>query len=150
MNGLEDGYGWIGAADLGGNELIGPALGGALFGVRPYFLPGIEKMIDQMPLGRSEVMAQKIVAALEQEKEHLFYPWAVAFAYALPMLVRWRTERAATKTVRSLGPEEWNSIMSFVARSGSMAMNSPNRREKIGNALEESGLRRNPGPDSRD
>jgi short-subunit dehydrogenase len=82
--------------------------------------PGIEKMIDRMPLGQPEVMAHKIVAALEREKKHLFYPRAVRFAFALPMIVRWNAERAAARTVGSFDANEWDEIMSFVARSGSM------------------------------
>ena len=82
--------------------------------------PGIEKMIDQMPLGSPEVMALKIVSALEREKNNLFYPWPVVFAHALPMIVRRRIERAAAGTARRLGPVEWDSVMTLVARSGSM------------------------------
>lgn len=83
-------------------------------------VPGIEKVVDQMPMGDPEVLAQKIVRAIEERKKYVFYPWPVAFAFALPMVVRWRIERSAARTVRDVDPTEWDSTMSLVARSGSM------------------------------
>lgn len=62
---LEDGYGRLFAADMGGNELVGPPLGGLLFSIRRA-LPFICDSVSYLIAG---VLIQKLPDALLQRSE---------------------------------------------------------------------------------
>ena len=81
--------------------------------------PGIERMIDRVPLGDPAELARLTVRALERGRAQLVYPRRAAFAYALPSLFRRDTRRLARKVARELDPAVLEAFGSLVVRSGS-------------------------------
>jgi uncharacterized protein len=81
--------------------------------------PGIERMIDRVPLGDPAELARLTVRALERGRAQLVYPRRAAFAYALPALFRRDTRRLARKVARELDPAVLEAFGSLVVRSGS-------------------------------
>jgi short-subunit dehydrogenase len=80
--------------------------------------PGIDRMLNRVPLGDAATMARRIADGLERRRKRVIYPRRTAIAYALPSLVRWDGRRLAARARRELGvPEELNSL---VVRTGSM------------------------------
>ena len=82
-------------------------------------LPGIDKMLNRVPLGDPKMLAGLTVAALRSGRRRVIYPRRTAVAYALPMLVRADTARLVKKSAREIDPESREEIMNLVARSGS-------------------------------
>ena len=83
-------------------------------------LPGIDRMLDRMPLGDPDVIADRIVRALQREKHRVVYPGRGRLLYWLPGVARWYGSRLATRTWRSLDTATREGLMTMVVRSGSM------------------------------
>ena len=81
--------------------------------------PGIERMLDRIPLGNPTVLARLIIRALERGKTRVIYPRRARLAYVLPALVRWDTRRLAARTARDVDPELREAVGSLVVRTGS-------------------------------
>ena len=81
--------------------------------------PGIERMLDRVPLGDAGEMARRIVAALERGRTRVVYPRRAAFAYVLPALMRLDTRRHAAKVARETDPATLEGLLSLVVRTGS-------------------------------
>lgn len=83
-------------------------------------LPGIERMLNRMPLGDPDVMAARIVRALQRGEHLVVYPGRARLVYWLPGVARWYGRRLAVRTWRSLDTATRDGLMSMVVRSGSM------------------------------
>ena len=81
--------------------------------------PGIEKMIDRVPLGDPAELARLTVRALQRGRAQLIYPRRAAVAYVLPSLIRRDTRRLAAKAARDLDPAAREAFGELVVRSGS-------------------------------
>jgi short-subunit dehydrogenase len=82
--------------------------------------PGIETMLDRIPLGDPAEMARVIVRGLEQGRAHVIYPRRSAIAYHLPTLARWDTRRAAARAAKQMDPAVREELEGLVMRTGSM------------------------------
>jgi short-subunit dehydrogenase len=81
--------------------------------------PGIERMLDRVPLGDAAVMARRIVAALERGRTRVIYPRRSALAYVLPALARGDIRRQAALVARETDPATLEGFFSLVVRTGS-------------------------------
>jgi short-subunit dehydrogenase len=88
-------------------------------------VPGIDRMLNRVPLGDAREMARRIVAAVERGKTRVIYPRRTAFAYHLPVVARWDTRRLATRVARETDPEVLEGMLSLVVRTGSMGDPAP-------------------------
>src|SRR5688500_16341297 len=66
--------------------------------------PGIDRMLDRVPLGDARECAQEIVRAIDRRRAHVVYPRRAAVAIHAPSLARWDTRRTAAKVARDLDP----------------------------------------------
>ena len=82
-------------------------------------LPGIERMLDRMPLGDPEVIAVRIVRALQRGKRRVIYPGRGRLVYWLPGVARWYGRRLAGRAWRSVDTPTREALMAMVVRSGS-------------------------------
>jgi hypothetical protein len=82
-------------------------------------IPGIERLIDRVPLGDAAVMAARIARGLERGATRVVYPRAAAFPLVLPGLVRSYARRQVARTVREVDAEAYEALMSLVVRTGS-------------------------------
>jgi short-subunit dehydrogenase len=78
--------------------------------------PGIERMIDRIPLGDAATTARLVARALERGRQRVIYPRRTAIAYYAPALVTWDTRRLVAKVPRA----EREALGSLVVRTGSM------------------------------
>src|SRR4051812_14932046 len=83
-------------------------------------VPGIERMLDRMPLGDAAEAARRIVAALERCRASVIYPRRAAVAYLLPAAARADTRRQVARVVRETDPEVLDAVLGLVVRTGSM------------------------------
>jgi uncharacterized protein len=81
--------------------------------------PGIETMLDRVPLGDAREMARRIVRAMDRRSAHVIYPRRAALAYHLPSVARRDTRRAAAKTARDTDPAVVEALEGLVIRTGS-------------------------------
>jgi short-subunit dehydrogenase len=82
--------------------------------------PGIETVLDRVPLGDPAEMARVIVRGLERKRAHVIYPRRSAIAYHLPTLARRDTRRAAARAARRMDPAVREQLEGLVMRTGSM------------------------------
>ncbi|HEV2814196.1 MAG TPA: SDR family NAD(P)-dependent oxidoreductase [Solirubrobacteraceae bacterium] len=82
--------------------------------------PGIEKMLDRVPLGDAREMARRIVRAMDRRSAHVIYPRPAALAYHLPSMARRDTRRVAKRVARELDPAVREGLDGLVVRTGSM------------------------------
>jgi short-subunit dehydrogenase len=83
--------------------------------------PGIERMLNRIPMGDATTMARRIADGLERRRRRVIYPRRAAIAYYLPALVRWDGRRLAAKAARDLENQEGlEALESLVVRTGSM------------------------------
>lgn len=80
--------------------------------------PGIERMLNRVPLGDAATMARRMADGLERGRKRVIYPRRAAIGYLLPALARWDTRRLAARAARELGDQE--ALRSLVVRTGSM------------------------------
>jgi short-subunit dehydrogenase len=83
-------------------------------------VPGIDRMLNRVPLGDAAEMARRIVVALERGRTRVIYPTRAAIAYHVPVIARWHTRRLAARVARETEPDVLEAIMSLVVRTGSM------------------------------
>jgi uncharacterized protein len=81
--------------------------------------PGIERMIDRVPMGDAAEMARRIARALERRRDRVIYPRRTAVAYVAPALARWDTRRQAARVARDVDPSELAVLDGLVIRTGS-------------------------------
>jgi len=81
--------------------------------------PGIERVIDRVPLGDPAELAALIVAGLERGRHRLIYPRRAAVAYVLPALARRDARRQAARAARELDPAARAALEALVVRTGS-------------------------------
>ena len=81
--------------------------------------PGIERMLDRMPLGDPAVLARLIAEALERGATRVIYPRRARLAYVLPTLARWDTRRLAARVANETDPDSREALGSLVVRTGS-------------------------------
>ncbi|HEX8086803.1 MAG TPA: SDR family NAD(P)-dependent oxidoreductase [Solirubrobacteraceae bacterium] len=82
--------------------------------------PGIDEMLDRVPLGDAREMAERIVRAIDRRSAHVIYPRRAAIAYHAPSLARWDTRRAAARVARTIEPETRAALEGLVVRTGSL------------------------------
>jgi uncharacterized protein len=83
-------------------------------------VPGIDRMLDRVPLGDAGEMARRIADALERGRRQVIYPRRAALAYALPMLARADTRRLAARVARETDGDALEGLLGLVVRTGSM------------------------------
>ena len=81
--------------------------------------PGIERMLDRVPLGDARECARQIVRAIDRRRAHVVYPRRAAIALHAPTLARWDTRRTAAKVARELDPQAREALEGLVVRTGS-------------------------------
>jgi short-subunit dehydrogenase len=82
-------------------------------------VPGIDRMLDRIPLGDAKEMARRIVTALERRRATVIYPRRAALAYLLPTLARADSRRLAARVAGETDPELLEGVLSLVVRTGS-------------------------------
>jgi hypothetical protein len=80
--------------------------------------PGIDKLLRAVPLGDPDVLAQRIVQALERSEERLVYPRPVEVGLTLPRLARWRGRRLWSKVLPTLDETTVAAMHELVVRTG--------------------------------
>jgi uncharacterized protein len=80
--------------------------------------PGIERMIDRVPLGDAREMARVMVRALERGDGHVIYPRRAALAYHLPALARRDTRQLAARAAAETEPAVREALDGLVVRTG--------------------------------
>ena len=81
--------------------------------------PGIDAMLDRVPLGDARECARAIVRGIDRRRAQVVYPKRAAVALHAPTLARWDTRRIARKVVGSLDPEVRAGLEGLVVRTGS-------------------------------
>jgi short-subunit dehydrogenase len=82
-------------------------------------VPGIDRMLDRIPLGDAKEMARRIVTALERRRATVIYPRRAALAYLLPTLARADSRRWAARVAGDTDPDLLEGVLSLVVRTGS-------------------------------
>jgi uncharacterized protein len=82
--------------------------------------PGIERMLERMPLGDPAVLASLIARDLERGRARVIYPRRARLGYLLPGLVRRDIRRLAARAAKELDPAAREDLGSLVVRTGSM------------------------------
>jgi len=100
-------------------EVIPGAIDTAVQG-ETRLLPGIERMLDNGPLGNPEVLATRIVHALERGRRRVIYPSRMRVVFTLPGLARWYARRLARRTWSTVDSARREELLNMVVRSGSM------------------------------
>lgn len=81
--------------------------------------PGIDRMIDRVPLGDAREMAERIARAIERDAARVIYPRRAAVGYVLPGLARREARRQAARTARELDPALREALAELIVRTGS-------------------------------
>jgi uncharacterized protein len=81
--------------------------------------PGIDRMLDRVPLGDAGDCARAILRALDRRRARVVYPRRAALALHAPTLARWDTRRVARRVWRELDPEVRSGLEGLVVRTGS-------------------------------
>src|SRR4051794_8105699 len=82
-------------------------------------VPGIERMLDRVPLGDAGEMARRIADALERGRATVVYPRRAQLARWLPVVARADTRRLAARAARETDPAVLEGLLSLVVRTGS-------------------------------
>src|SRR3954469_5184618 len=82
-------------------------------------VPGIERMLDRVPLGDAAEMARRIAGALERGRATVVYPRRAQLARWLPVVARADTRRLAAHVARETDPAVLEGLLSLVVRTGS-------------------------------
>jgi uncharacterized protein len=82
--------------------------------------PGIDTMLDRVPLGDAGEMARAIVRGLVKRQAHVIYPRRSALAYHLPTLARRDARRLAARAAKRVDPALREQLEVLVLRTGSM------------------------------
>jgi short-subunit dehydrogenase len=82
-------------------------------------VPGIDRMLDRVPLGDAGEMARRIVDALSRGRARVIYPRRAALAYLLPMAARADTRRLVAQVARDTDAATLEGLLSLVVRTGS-------------------------------
>jgi uncharacterized protein len=82
-------------------------------------VPGIDRMLDRIPLGDAKEMARRIVTALERRRATVIYPRRAALAYLLPTLARADSRRWAARVAGDTDADLLEGVLSLVVRTGS-------------------------------
>jgi|tagenome__1003787_1003787.scaffolds.fasta_scaffold20971202_3 short-subunit dehydrogenase len=82
-------------------------------------VPGIDRMLDRIPLGDAKEMARRIVTALERRRATVIYPRRAALAYLLPALARADSRRLAARVAGDMDAAALEGVLSLVVRTGS-------------------------------
>src|SRR4051794_31273103 len=81
-------------------------------------VPGIDRMLDRIPLGDAQEMARRIVVALERRRATVIYPRRAALAYVLPTLARADSRRLAARVAGDMDAAALEGVLSLVVRTG--------------------------------
>lgn len=81
-------------------------------------LPGIERMLGR--LGSADVLAARMVAALERGRRRVIYPARMRLAFAVPGVARWYTRGLAERAWGAVDATLREELLGRVVRSGSM------------------------------
>ena len=81
--------------------------------------PGIERMLDRVPLGDARECARRIVRAIDRRRAHVVYPRRAALAIHAPTLARLDTRRTAAKVAATLDPAARQALDGLVVTTGS-------------------------------
>lgn len=81
--------------------------------------PGIERMLNRVPLGDAAEMARRIADAITRRRMRVIYPRRAAIAYVLPMAARSDTRRLAARGLRETDTATLEGLYSAVLRTGS-------------------------------
>lgn len=81
--------------------------------------PGIERMLDRVPLGDAAELARRIADAITHRRTRVIYPRRAALAYALPTAARADTRRLAARGLRETDSAALEELYSVVLRTGS-------------------------------
>src|SRR4051794_34110888 len=81
-------------------------------------VPGIDRMLDRIPLGDAKEMARRIVTALERRRATVIYPRRAALAYLLPALARADSRRLAARVAGDMDAAALEGVLSLVVRTG--------------------------------
>ena len=98
-------------------EVIPGAIDTAVQG-ETRLLPGIERLVGRP--GSADVLAARIVTALERGQRRLIYPGRVRLAFALPGVARWHSRRLAIRSWASIDTALREELLGMALRSGSM------------------------------
>ena len=82
-------------------------------------IPGVERMLDRVPLGDAAEMARRIADGLERGRTTIVYPRRAAIARWLPVVARADTRRLAARAARETDPAALEGLLSLVVRTGS-------------------------------
>lgn len=83
-------------------------------------IPGIEKVIGPRErLGSPDVMARKVVRAIERGRDLVVYPETTRLVYWFPAVARAVVGRMAVRTFADLDPEVREALLGLSIRSGS-------------------------------
>ena len=82
-------------------------------------VPGIERMLDRVPLGDAGEMARRIAGALERGRATVVYPHRAQLARWFPVIARADTRRLAARAARETDPAVLEGLLSLVVRTGS-------------------------------
>jgi len=81
--------------------------------------PGIDRMLNRVPLGDATEMARRIARAIAHRHTHAIYPRRAALAYYLPAAARWDTRRLAARGLREIDDSSLEALYSMILRTGS-------------------------------
>src|SRR3954469_15837829 len=82
-------------------------------------VPGIERMLDRVPLGDAAEMARRIVSSLERRRPTVIYPGRARLAYMFPSLARPDGRRLARRVTAETDPALLEAVLGLVVRTGS-------------------------------
>jgi uncharacterized protein len=81
--------------------------------------PGIERMLNRVPLGDAADMARHIAGAITRRRTRVIYPRRAALAYYLPTAARSDTRRLAARGLRETDDATLEALYSVILRTGS-------------------------------
>jgi short-subunit dehydrogenase len=81
--------------------------------------PGIERMLNRVPLGDAADMARRIAGAIAHRRTRVIYPRRAALAYFLPTAARSDTRRLAARGLREMDDAALEGLYSVILRTGS-------------------------------
>ena len=79
-------------------------------------IPGIARVLDRSPLGDPQVLAARVVRALERGDRRVVYPGNGRVALSVPLVAGWYLRRQAARLAASVDEE----LLGMVVRSGSL------------------------------
>jgi short-subunit dehydrogenase len=82
-------------------------------------VPGVDRMLDRVPLGDAGEMARRIVSALERHRPTVIYPGRARLAYLFPGLARADSRRLVRRVIADTDPAVLEAVLGLVVRTGS-------------------------------